>query len=403
MTRFHRLFAFSVAAGLFVLATPACGDDAATGPTPAPELTELALRDSMRALWTDHASWTRLYLISAIADLPDTNAAAARLLRNQDDIGDAIRPFYGDAAGDALTALLHDHITIAAELVTAAKSADTAALAAASARWDANAADIAGFLADANPAWPRGDLEAMMAMHLEQTLAEATARLQGDWAADITAYDDIVEHLLGLADALTDGLVAQFPDKVAAEENPTSEAVQLHLAMRELWADHVTWTRVYLVAAIAGLGDTDAAAGRLLANQDAIGAALVPYYGQEAGDDVAALLRDHILIAADIVTAAKAGDAAAVDTGRARWSENANAIAAYLAAANPAWPRSDLEAMMAMHLEQTLTEATARLETDWVADIASYDEVVEHILAMADVLSAGIAGEGPRAHAHYQR
>src|SRR5438270_13011392 len=66
----------------------------------------LRLRDTMRELWTAHVAYTRFYIIESIAGLPEAPVTAARLLRNQDDIGDAIKPFYGDDAGNQLSALL---------------------------------------------------------------------------------------------------------------------------------------------------------------------------------------------------------------------------------------------------------------------------------------------------------
>src|SRR5512140_546043 len=123
--------------------------------------------DSMRKLWEDHVTWTRLYIVSAAAGLPDAQPTAERLLQNQTDIGNAIKPFYGDAAGERLTALLRQHILIAADLVTAAKAGRAADVQAASARWTANADEIADLLSGANPAaWPRATLRAEMRHHL---------------------------------------------------------------------------------------------------------------------------------------------------------------------------------------------------------------------------------------------
>jgi hypothetical protein len=174
----------------------------------------IAFHDTMRRLWEEHIVWTRMYLVSAIAGLPDTEATAERLLRNQADIGDAVRPFYGDAAADQLTTLLREHILIAADLVTAAKAGDATRLTAEQARWDANAAAIAAFLSGANPrAWPRDEMTAMMRTHLETTTAEALARLRGDWVADIAAYDAVQDHILRMADMLSDGIVQQFPER----------------------------------------------------------------------------------------------------------------------------------------------------------------------------------------------
>jgi hypothetical protein len=184
-----------------------------------PRIDRAAFHDDMRKLWEDHVTWTRLFLVSAItglpdgATLPDLDATTGRLLQNQTDIGNAIAPFYGADAGAALTALLREHILTAAEIVNAAKAGDQAAVADASARWYANADAIARFLADANPHFKFRTISDLMRSHLDQTLAEATARLTGDWAGDVAAYEVIHLHILHMADFLSDGIVKQFPDR----------------------------------------------------------------------------------------------------------------------------------------------------------------------------------------------
>ena len=175
---------------------------------------ELAFRNDMRRLWEDHVTWTRLAIISLTTDSPDTDATVGRLLRNQTDIGDAIKPFYGDESGAELTRLLRDHILIAADLVAAAKDGDAGGIADAQARWVANADEIAGFLAGANPrAWPLDEMKDMLHDHLELTTNEALARLHGDWDADVAAYDAIHLQALGMADMLATGIVEQFPQR----------------------------------------------------------------------------------------------------------------------------------------------------------------------------------------------
>lgn len=174
---------------------------------------ELALRNSMRALWEDHITWTRLAVISLTTGSPDTQATVARLLQNQTDIGNAVKPFYGKAAGDELTKQLRAHILIAADVIAAAKAGDQAKLADAQARWQQNADDIATLLSRVNPNWKLGAMKAMLAEHLKLTTEEAVARLQGDWAADVAAYDRVHQHALGMADALSAGLVKQFPKR----------------------------------------------------------------------------------------------------------------------------------------------------------------------------------------------
>ncbi len=172
----------------------------------------MALHDGMRQLWEDHITWTRLAIISLVAGTPDTDATVQRLLQNQTDIGSAIKPFYGDEAGDELTALLKDHIMIAAELVGAAKAGDTAMFNDANARWYSNADEIAAFLNGANPDhWPLEEMKSMMHTHLDLTLAEAVARLHADWEGDVAAYDEIHAQILEMADMLSAGISKQFP------------------------------------------------------------------------------------------------------------------------------------------------------------------------------------------------
>jgi hypothetical protein len=194
------------------------GDHATTAitVTHTPALTgkAVALRQDMRKLWEDHITWTRLAIISLEGGTPDTEATVARLLENQADIGNAVKPFYGKAAANKLTQLLREHILIAADVIAAAKAGDNAKLGDAQARWLANADQIAALLHSANPRfWPLGVMKAEMHMHLRLTTDEAVARLHGDWSADVAAYDKVHRHILHMADLLADGLVEQFPKR----------------------------------------------------------------------------------------------------------------------------------------------------------------------------------------------
>jgi hypothetical protein len=175
---------------------------------------QMALHDGMRKLWEDHITWTRVFIISAAGNLPDKATATDRLLQNQVDIGNAIKPYYGDAAGNKLTALLKEHITTAAEVAAAAKANDSAKLAEANKRWFANADQIADLLSSANPKnWPQAEMRSMMHDHLDLTTKEVVARLHGDWAGDVAAYDSVHQQILHMADGLSMGIVNQFPEK----------------------------------------------------------------------------------------------------------------------------------------------------------------------------------------------
>jgi hypothetical protein len=185
----------------------------ADAPASAKSASAVEVRMAMRKLWEEHITYTRNYIISALAGLPDADAVAARLMVNQTDIGNAIKPYYGAAAGDKLTALLKEHINQAAKVVAAAKSGNKQALATEQAKWSANGREIAAFLSSANPHWPKKELESMLQRHLDLTTGEVVGRLTKDWAADIKSYDEGHAHMLMFADMLTDGIAKQFPDK----------------------------------------------------------------------------------------------------------------------------------------------------------------------------------------------
>jgi hypothetical protein len=183
-------------------------------PTAAASMSAAEVKRDMRKLWEDHITYTRNYIISALADLEDAKQVAQRLLKNQDEIGQAIVPFYGEEAGKKLASLLKDHILIAADVVKAAKADSREELKAGQKKWKQNADDIAAFLSKANPNWPEKDLKAMLHEHLALTTDEVIGRIKKDWAADIAAYDKGHAHILKLADALAAGIAKQFPDKL---------------------------------------------------------------------------------------------------------------------------------------------------------------------------------------------
>ena len=175
--------------------------------------TAVDLRLAMRKLWEDRIVYTRNYIISAIAGLDDTSAIAKRLLKNADEIGDAIKPYYGDGAGKNLSILLQDQILIAIDVINADKIGNNDEMVNADKKWRANAADIALFLSGVNSNWVQKDLADMLYKHLEYTTGEIVSRLKTDWVADIAFYDKGHVHILMFADVLTDGIVKQFTYK----------------------------------------------------------------------------------------------------------------------------------------------------------------------------------------------
>jgi len=181
------------------------------------KMSALAFHDAMRKLWEDHITWTRLVIVDLASGAAETNATVTRLLQNQVDIGNAIKPFYGDQAGAQLTSLLTTHILQAANIIVDAKAGNTAGATENITAWYENANEIAAFLNSANPSnWPLEQMKDLMKMHLDLTLKEATAQLEGNYTLSVSTYELVHQEILKMADVLSNGIILQFPQMFTA-------------------------------------------------------------------------------------------------------------------------------------------------------------------------------------------
>lgn len=173
---------------------------------------ELILSNHMRLLWEQHVFWTRMFILSVAFGLPDTEMVTRRLLRNPKDFEAALAPFYGVEIASTFEELFTQHLTIAAELVNAAKAGDSAVADDAEKRWYENADQIAAFLASINPYWSEEEWKNMLYSHLTMTKEEAVFILTQKFEDSITIFDNIELEALAMADMMTQGIVEQFPE-----------------------------------------------------------------------------------------------------------------------------------------------------------------------------------------------
>jgi len=171
---------------------------------------ELELMNAMRMTWEQHVFWTRMTIISMAENLKDVDLVSARLLQNATDMGNLFRPYYGDDIANKITSLFRDHLTIAAQLITAAKNGDANAAANYEKQWYANADAIADFLSSINPYYNNQVLRTMLHEHLALTKQEAVERLSGEYAKDIATFDKIEQQALMMADYLSSGIIKVF-------------------------------------------------------------------------------------------------------------------------------------------------------------------------------------------------
>lgn len=165
--------------------------------------------------------------------------------------------------------------------------------------------------------------------------------------------------------------------------------------LRMLWEQHITWTRLAIIAIINELQQRDLILQRLLRNPTDFANAFRIFYGDEAAQGIEDLLTAHLTIAAELVNASKAGDTQTAADAEQRWYENANRIAEYLGSINPNWSTEDWNAMLTEHLDLLQADVMNMLRGEYEESIRLYDDIEAQALEMADMMAEGISKQFP--------
>ena len=169
-----------------------------------------------------------------------------------------------------------------------------------------------------------------------------------------------------------------------------AKIIMLNNTFRKLWEQHIMWTRSFIISTVDDLGDIDFVTQRLLRNPSDFAAVLKKYYGNDKANEFQRLFEEHLLIAADLVNQAKAGNVDGVEEARKKWYINADEIAVFLSRINPYWNRSEWKRMLDEHLKITEEEAVTRLQKQYQKNVEIYDEIENQALEMADSMTRGI-------------
>ncbi|SFE93188.1 hypothetical protein SAMN04487969_109176 [Paenibacillus algorifonticola] len=188
------------------------------------------------------------------------------------------------------------------------------------------------------------------------------------------------------------------PHQMAKTHHPvcwSSSSMELNRKLRALWVQHVYWTRLTVNSIVDRLADEQATTARLLRNSTDFAAALEPFYGRAIAARFAELLREHLVIAAELVKALQAGNSSAAADAQRRWYMNAEAIADFLSRINPYWSKEEWKRMLDEHLRLLTDEVAARLAKNYEQNVALNDQIEPQAMGMADVMTNGIIQQFP--------
>lgn len=160
------------------------------------------LKSALRKLFTDHAVYM-VFLLKGIVDLTsDTQVFLTRLLRNQVDIGDQLKPIIGTDNGNKVTAVLTKHIKLAGSVITAETENDRN-LNLIIQDLFTNSADVAQVLSSLNPQLlPYAATKQMFDIHNQFVIDMTVARINGDFNREQQLYDGYYNEILAMSDAI---------------------------------------------------------------------------------------------------------------------------------------------------------------------------------------------------------
>lgn len=175
-------------------------------------INQVNLLKQMNLAWEQHIMWTRMLLISIAENLKDLDATKARLLQNPKDTANIFRIYYGNAVANKIQELLTEHLVIGNDLIVALKNNNQSLAKELNDKWYKNADAMADAFSSINPFYPKEQVRNMLYEHLKLTTDEVSARLKGDYTADIKAYDMVQKEILNMSQFFVNGIVRQFPN-----------------------------------------------------------------------------------------------------------------------------------------------------------------------------------------------
>lgn len=205
-----------LAAPLLLLASVGAANSTATAnPTaPADAVAVLKTKMALRDLWVEHVFWIRSYVLATDAgDEAQRKVAEAEVVANAKALAATVTPFYGQPAADGLLKLLAGHWVAVRDYNTAVVAHSQTGRDKAVQAITANAHEIAKFLSGANPYLPEDAVFGLLSAHGAHHVAQINQIAANDFRDEARTWQAMHNHMLVIADSITDAVAKQFPDR----------------------------------------------------------------------------------------------------------------------------------------------------------------------------------------------
>lgn len=166
------------------------------------------MKEAFRKLFTDHACYT-VFVLKGIIDKNDSvTVFLNRLLDNQKDIGDQLKPIIGEENGNRVTDLLKEHIRLAGEVIKSISAKERSKLLNEKiAVLLDNGDEFSRFLSSLSPdKLPEREMIDMFERHNSFVKDMAIARRNKDYLEEQKLYDAYYNEILEMSDAIVNAL-----------------------------------------------------------------------------------------------------------------------------------------------------------------------------------------------------
>ena len=177
--------------------------------------------------------------------------------------------------------------------------------------------------------------------------------------------------------------------------NEKITVLDLNNIIRKLWIEHIIWTKLTIMSMKNNYPDTRIVTERLLRNSTDFGNLFFKFYGHDIALKFSELMKEHLVVAANLVDAAIKQDNNTLEIIEKKWYKNADDIAEFLSMINPYWNKAKIKTMMYNHLALTKSEAVAIITNNYMESITIFDEIENQALLMADAFFEGFIKQFP--------
>jgi len=355
---------------------------------------------NMRIFWRRLMTWMRIYVISRYLGIGTADVSFERLYIENLDFGNMLRIHFSRSTSDRYSQLLNQFSIGLRELISAQIEGDFDTARQSIDRLLQNADETAVFLASINPYFDETEWRNLLTIFLQDTVQAANLFASEDYRMDIEYFDRLMALSNTMGDTFAQGLYDYITSGVQIEDNlpplegqrcVTYEEMNLIFDIMMFWFDLTNWVRAFMLSRYQSVGNEDEVYARLQrVVTDFINNLKQVFGDTPAVNELQLALNAYIDLIDSLITAQLTGNVEQVDLITRQLYQNADNIAASLAAITPYWDQDEWRTILYNNLRSTLDETTMFLTEDYARNLDIFSTLISQSESSGDYLAQGV-------------